>query len=596
MRASCFIKPFYVANPAAVPKRPPLQKLYCNTCFDWSDWRDCLYSQFAVILAIASQLVALAGSKDEVPLMDWLDTLEPIVHHKDKRSPLYMRLTERVRNSIISGELAPNEKLPADRELAKVLNVDRSTIARAYDQLEAEGLVYSHVGRGTFVSQVAAPTVAASKQSIRYDELPVKGTAQFGPSRLVWTDKFSRSSDYVSNLVNRQRQSTPPAECISFSAGSPSDEFFPQTEFREIVESLLDSASAHEMLGYSQPEGHPALLREVQSYLSRQGIKADLSEILILSGSQQGIDLVARTLLDPDDVVLIEDPSYFWALCNFSATGARTVPVSMDDEGLRLDSFENVASRVDAKLLYTIPTFQNPTGATLPESRRRKLLDLAARFQVPILEDNFVGDLSYTDTPIAPLKSMDEHGCVIYQGTFSKALCPGLRLGWLVAPRAVMSRLQLAKRTCDLSTNSMAQIILAEYLRRGYYEQHLREVRAEYASRLDTMCGAIDKHASSYLSYTRPAGGMFLWCKLPPGYSSRELLSFAEREGVTYSPGDVYYVAGGHPETLRLTFIQQTSAQIEEGIQRLSKALKQYGSSRKRVQGEGFRVAESTFI
>lgn len=527
--------------------------------------------------------------------MDWLDTFEQITRHKDRRSPLYMRLTERVRKSIVTGELVPNEKLPADRELAKLLNVDRSTIARAYNQLEKEGLVYSHVGRGTFVSQVAGVAPKGSLlEGVRYDELPVKG--QLGPSRLVWSDKFSRSSDYVSNLVNRQRQSTPPAQCISFSAGSPSDEFFPQSDFREIVQSLLDSASAHEMLGYSQPEGHPALLREVQSYLSRQGIKADLSEILILSGSQQGIDLVARTLLDTDDVVLIEDPSYFWALCNFSATGARTVPVSMDEYGLRLDSFENVASRVDAKLLYTIPTFQNPTGATLPESRRRKLLELAARFQVPILEDNFVGDLTYTAEPILPLKSIDEHGCVIYQGTFSKALCPGLRLGWLVAPRAVMPRLQLAKRTCDLSTNSMAQIILAEYLRRGYYEQHLTEVRAEYIKRLDTMCGAIDKYAASYISYSRPAGGMFLWCKLPPGYSSRELLSFAEREGVTYSPGDVYYVAGGHPETLRLTFIQQTSDQIVEGIQRLAKALKLYGSSRKRVQGEGFRVAESTYI
>jgi 2-aminoadipate transaminase len=544
-------------------------------------------------------LVALAGLKDEVRLMDWLDTLEPIVRHKDRRSPLYMRLTERVRDSIIAGELSSNEKLPPDRELAKILNVDRSTVARAYNQLEAEGLVYSHVGRGTFVSQLGGDAAAAASGrsgALRYDELPVKGRADFAPSDLVWTDKFSRSSDYVANIVNRQRQSSPPSECISFSAGSPSDEFFPQNEFRQIVQDLLENASAHEMFGYSQPEGHPSLLREVQAYLARQGIKADLSEILILSGSQQGIDLVARTLLNPEDVVLIEDPSYFWALCNFTATGARCVPVAMDDDGIRLDVFENIASRVDAKLLYTIPTFQNPTGATMSEYRRRKLLELAARFQVPILEDNFVGDLNYTDSPQLPLKSMDEHNCVIYQGTFSKALCPGLRLGWLVAPAPIMERLRLAKRTCDLSTNSMAQIILAEYLARGYYEEHLKAVQKEYKHRLDTICGAIDKYASSWLSYSRPEGGMFLWCKLPPGYSSRELLSVAEREGVTYSPGDVFYVSGGRSETLRLTFIQQTPELITEGIQRLAKALRLYGSSRKRVQGEGFRVSESTFI
>jgi 2-aminoadipate transaminase len=528
--------------------------------------------------------------------MDWLDTLEPIVRHKDRRSPLYMRLTERVRDGIMAGELTPNEKLPPDRELAKLLNVDRSTVARAYNRLEADGLVYSHVGRGTFVSQVSGESAGTRTTSLRYDELPVKGRADFAPSDLVWTDKFSRSSDYVANIVNRQRQASPPAECISFAAGSPSDEFFPQNEFRQIVEDLLENASSHEMFGYSQPEGHPALLREVQAYLSRQGIKADLSEILILSGSQQGIDLVARTLLNPEDVILIEDPSYFWALCNFTATGARCVPVTVDEEGIRLDLFENIASRVDAKLLYTIPTFQNPTGATMPESRRRKLLELAARFQVPILEDNFVGDLNYTDTPQLPLKSMDEHNCVIYQGTFSKALCPGLRLGWLVAPAPIMERLRLAKRTCDLSTNSMAQIILAEYLARGYYEEHLKAVQKEYKHRLDTICGAIDKYASTWLSYSRPEGGMFLWCKLPPGYSSRELLSVAEREGVTYSPGDVFYVSGGRSETLRLTFIQQTPEKIVDGIQRLSKALRIYGSSRKRVSGDGFRVSESTFI
>jgi 2-aminoadipate transaminase len=294
--------------------------------------------------------------------------------------------------------------------------------------------------------------------------------------------------------------------------------------------------------------------------------------------------------------VLLEDPSYFWALCNFSATGARTLPVAVDEEGLRLDEFESIASRVDVKLLYTIPNFQNPTGVTMSQPRRRKLLEIAARYQVPVLEDNFVGDLNYTDSPKPPLKSLDEYGCVIYQGTFSKALCPGLRLGWLVAPAPIMARLRLAKRTCDLSTNSMGQIILAEYLARGYYDIHLASVQKEYTHRLDTICDAIDQYASNYLSYTRPEGGMFLWCKLPPGYSARELLSFAEREGVTYSPGDVFFVSGGRSESLRLTFIQQTRELIVEGIQRLAKAMRLYGSSRKRVQAEGSRVTEPTFI
>jgi DNA-binding transcriptional MocR family regulator len=526
--------------------------------------------------------------------MDWLDTLAPVVRHKDRRSPLYLRITERIRFSIESAELSEGDRLPPDRELAKLLNVDRSTVARAYDQLASEGFVTSHVGRGTFVANAFASRIPqAAVEGIAI----TKSTSSQSHTDMVWGDKFSRASQSVSSIVNRQIISSSQAEdCISFAAGSPTEEFFPQNEFRDIVHELLASASAHEMFGYSQPEGHPALRRQVQLHLERQGISAHDDEILILSGSQQGIDLVARTLLNPDDVVLMEDPSYFWALCNFTGIGARCLPVSVDDDGLRLDVLESVASRVDAKLLYTMPSFQNPTGTTMPEARRKKLLEIASRFQLPILEDNFVGDLDYSGTPAPPLKSLDKHASVIYQGTFSKALCPGLRLGWLVAPAPVMSRLRLAKRTCDLSTNSMAQVILAEYLNRGLYEQHLAMVQSEYKLRRDTMCSAIDEHAAQWISYERPSGGMFLWAKLPPGYSARELLSYAEREGVTYSPGDVFYISGGRSESIRLTFIQQTPELIGEGIRRLAKALKTYGSNRKRVRGEGFQVAESTFI
>jgi len=520
--------------------------------------------------------------------MDWLDELEPIIRHKDRRSPLYLRITERIRACIEAGRLTDNEKLLPDRELAKLLNLDRSTIARAYDQLSVEGLVYSHVGRGTFVQKSSQPRARYDKHTPANDE-PI--------GEMVWGDKYSRASQSVASIVNRQVPSSAQNEdCISFAAGSPTEEFFPQNEFRQIVEELLSSASAQEMFGYSEPEGQPELRKQVQTYLRKQGIEAKSDEILILSGSQQGIDLVARTLLNPDDVVLMEDPSYFWALCNFTATGARCLPISMDDEGLRLDLLESIASRVDAKLLYTMPSFQNPTGITMSESRRKKVLELAAKFQIPILEDNFVGDLDYSGFPRRSLKSLDENGCVIYQGTLSKALCPGLRLGWLVAPAPVMSRLRLAKRTCDLSTNSMGQVILAEYLNKGLYESHLSMVQEEYGRRLDTICSAIDGLAAQWISYRRPDGGMFLWATLPPGYSARELLSYAEREGVTYSPGDVFHISSGRSECLRLTFIQQTPELIQEGIRRLAKALKAYGNNRKRTRGEGFRVTESTFI
>jgi 2-aminoadipate transaminase len=519
--------------------------------------------------------------------MNWLEMLQPVTRNKDRRSPMYLRITDCIRQSIDTGALEDEQRLPPDRQLAKLLKVDRSTISRAYDQLEADGLVYSHVGRGTFVRRrtVAAPAPRPARQQ-QYDGI-------------VWADKFSRASQSVEAIVQRQPAINPDAKTISFAAGSPTEEFFPAKDFEQIVQKLLASPAAPEMFGYSQPEGHPALREQVRHYLKQQGINCSDDEILIVSGSQQGIDLVARTLINPDDVVLTEDPTYFWAICTFAANGGRCLPVPTGSEGVRLDHFDSIASRVGAKLFYTMPSFQNPTGSTLSLDRRQRLLELAKQHQVPILEDNFVGDLSYTNSPQPSLRSLEEGGnSVIYQGTFSKALCPGLRLGWLVAAPDVMARLRLVKRTCDLSTNSMSQLILAEYLQRGLYDEHLDMVRQAYRKRLDTMCESLQRLTSSWLTWERPDGGMFIWAKLPPGYSARELLSFAHREGVLYSPGDVYYLSGGNSEYMRLNFIQQTPEQISEGVQRLSRALQAYSNSRMRAvkPGDAYVVAESTFI
>lgn len=517
--------------------------------------------------------------------MNWLDLLEPIAKRKDKRSPMYLRITECIRQSIESGVLGDEEKLPPNRELAKLLRVDRSTIARAYEQLESDGLIYSHVGRGTYVRRAAAP-ISERKPSQALDEI-------------VWEHKFARTSQAVFSLVQRQPLINSSEKTISLAAGSPTEEFFPARDFQKIVETLLASPFAPEMFGYSQPQGHPALVEEVRAYLGRQGIEASEDELLIVSGSQQAIDLVARTLVDPDDVVLVEDPTYFWAIATFAVNGAKCVPVSTGSAGVKLDAFDNAAGRISAKLFYCMPSYQNPTGSTLSVDHRKRLLTIARQHQVPILEDNYVGDLFYTPQRPPSLRALDgTAGGVIYQGTFSKALCPGLRLGWLVASPHVMSRLRLVKRACDLSSNTMSQLILAEYLKRGLYEEHLETVRSAYGKRLDAMCSAIETHLSDWVTFERPQGGMFIFAKLPPGYSSRELLPFAQREGVNYSPGDVYYISDAGGEFMRLNFIQQTPELLAEGVKRLAKALTAYSSSRKkndRARGSK-AVAEATFI
>ncbi|MBS1957476.1 MAG: PLP-dependent aminotransferase family protein [Cyanobacteria bacterium SZAS-4] len=529
--------------------------------------------------------------------MNWLDLLANVEHGLERNEPMYARITAGIRKAILSGQLADNSRLPTNRELANLLKIDRSTVSRAYLELSQSGFIDSHVGRGTFVRPLAQRSAPRPTES---------NIEALSDSALNWSDKFSESSRTSLDLISRQPAGTNQHDMISFAGGIPTEEFYPNDQFQRIVSQLLKSEHAAEMFGYSAADGSPYLRAQVKSHLQSHGIECGDDELLIVSGSQQGIDLVTNVLVDPGDLVVLEDPSYFWAICNFRARQARCLPVSMDDDGIRLDLLESYLSRQKAKLLYVMPSFQNPTGATMSLPRRMALLELAKKYQVPILEDNFVGDLVYRDTPLPPLRSLPGgKDVVIHQGTFSKALCPGLRLGWLVAPPEVTARLLLAKRTSDLSTNSIAQIILAKYLEEGLYSKHLEHVRLCYRNRRDAMLTALSRHLSgrfseftdgdstkfgdrtrfdsdvksgdgTKLTWSNPDGGLFIWAKLPKGLSAREFLTFAEMQGVSFSPGDMFFLNGGHSEYFRLCFIQTEESIIEEGIQRLARAMRSY--------------------
>ncbi|MFN8654727.1 MAG: PLP-dependent aminotransferase family protein [Candidatus Obscuribacterales bacterium] len=531
--------------------------------------------------------------------MNWQELIGVLKAEKPRGVPMYAELARILKESIETGKLTAGEKLPTDRSLASSLQVDRSTVSRAYDELQALGLISSHVGRGTFVTAAPinlnpddSPSEARRSRRPSASPLPASSTRS-----VLWHEKFSRFSQASANILNRQPVPyAAPESMISFSGGTPTREFIPHEDFQNMVGDLVRKTDASDMFEYSPPDGHPLLREQVRAYLKRNGIEAAEDELLILSGSQQGIDLVGRTFVDANDAVALEDPTYFWALCNFSSLGARCLPVSVDENGLRLDVLESVISRQRVKLAYVMPSFQNPTGASMPIENRRQLLELAGIYNVPILEDNFVGDLSYDGAPFPTLKALDEQGVVIHQGTFSKALCPGLRLGWLVAPREVISRLLLAKRTIDLSTNSMAQVIVARYLNNGLYEKHLDIVRRAYRSRRDTMDQALRASMPNDVTWTKPQGGMFIWAKLPSGASAREMLALAESEGVTYSPGDMFFFAADRPEYFRLTFIQQNEQQIEQGIARLSRAVKKYLATRSSVASRAASQAHRTLI
>lgn len=502
---------------------------------------------------------------------NWLDLLGDI--NKDKgNAPLYSVIFDRIRQAINSGILPAHSKLPTNRELAVLLNIDRSTASRAYAELSSQGYIESFVGRGTFVKAGRPARL----------ETNIENTAP-----IVWAERFSKASQAAHEMLrleyaNYGRQS----EAISFAGGVPTEESYPHRDFERILQRILDSGRSHELFHYSPGEGMPILRQEVLNHLHSQDIDVSDDKLLILCGSQQGLDVVSSVLLDPGDLVVVEDPTYLWATCNFKSRQARCLPVPLDDEGIRLDMLESVLTRHRPKFIYVIPNFQNPTGITMSLERRKQLLQLAIKYQVPLLEDNFVGDLRYDGQPIPSLRALPgSENIVIHLGTFSKALCPALRLGWLVAPPETMARMVIAKRASNLSTNSISQLILAEFLKEGLYEQHLVTVRNMYRNRRDAMLKALQKELGfisdkngqrADITWSRPDGGMFVWLKLPDGLSSRELLSYAQQEGVVYAPGDLCFLTTEHTEYIRLCFIQLDEATIAKGVKQLARAIKSY--------------------
>lgn len=502
--------------------------------------------------------------------MNWLDILSELGKGaKDRSVPMYEQIMRRIDDAIASGQLPNGTRMPTNRELATMLNVDRSTVARAYLELQLAGLIESHVGRGTFVKG-GGRTLPPANINYQSNSMPV-----------AWSEKFARSKDASYSLFSRLPMQPLPKDVIAFTNSIPNQELYPWQEFQKILSGFNTQESLGELFAFSAPDGYPPLIAEVQKLLKKQGIEVGSDEILIVNGSKQGIDIVTSTLVDPSDVIIAEEPTYHLALCDFKASQARCIPLPIDDSGLRVDMLDSMLANQRAKLLYVTPSFQNPTGTTISLEKRRQLLQLSERYQLPVLEDNVVGDLYYGQPGPPPLRALSgPDSLVIHQGTISKTLFPGFRIGWLLAPRELMGRLRVTKRMRDVTTNTMSQVLLAEYLKRGFYDKHLEDVRKLYGRRKDAMLAALDKHLHGEVSWTRPDGGMSLWLRLPSGCSARDLLAYAEREGTAFTSGDVFFLSGDRQEYMRLSFVQIEEKKIEEGIARLAKAIRLYLKAR----------------
>ncbi len=367
---------------------------------------------------------------------------------------------------------------------------------------------------------------------------------------------------------------------VSFAGGLPSPKTFPVAEFEAACAKVLrDDPQA--ALQYAASEGFGPLREMVAAMLPWP---VDPARILITTGSQQGLDLVAKVLVDAGSKVLVESPTYLGAVMAFMPMEPEIVSVASDDQGVDIADLQAKAS--GARFLYALPNFQNPSGRTMSEQRRAALSQAAASLGLPIVEDNPYGDLWFDEAPPPPLTARNPDSC-IYLGSFSKVLAPGLRLGFIVAPQAVYPKLLQAKQAADLHSPGFNQRLIAEVMKNGFLERHVPTIRALYKSQRDAMLEALAREMpvgdpDSTLTWNKPAGGMFLWARLPSGMSAVDLLPYAIEQGVAFVPGAPFYAADGDPRTLRLSYVTPSVAEIERGVAALARAFTIYSKSLKR--------------
>lgn len=482
-----------------------------------------------------------------------------ILIDKDNQIPIYLQIKNQIGNMIISGELAEGFQLPPERKLAEMLGVNRSTVMNAYRELKADGYIDSHIGKGTVVA--------------RYKSTDSIGSGY--PGSIQWQQLFCEKALRIKEpLVRDIMELASTEEVISFAAGTSAADLFPVEELQNLLDGVIKKYGCLP-LSFAPTEGCYPLRESICRILNRRHIRAVEEEVLVLSGSQQGLDIAARAFIDHGDVVVVEEPSFFCALQSFSSAGARLIGVPIDKDGMRVDLLEPILERYKPKLIYTMPTFQNPSGAVMSIERRHRLLELAYRHGVPILEDDPYSDIRFEGETIPSLKALDQYGYVMYLSTFSKILFPGLRVGWLTAPKRVINMFTMIKQMEDLHTNSLSQYLIDEFLRNGFLEEHLKKVCKENARRRDIIQRELKENAVPEMEWNEPKGGSFIWCRLPKNISTAKFLSKASEHKVAFVPGDAFFTVGQQDKYMRLAFSHLSEKEIKLGVRKLMTALRE---------------------
>jgi DNA-binding transcriptional MocR family regulator len=472
---------------------------------------------------------------------------------RDGEEPIYRQLIRYIKTEVDSGTLASGTRLPASRDLAQQLNISRISVVNAYAELRSEGYLSAHAGRGTFVSKDVTNSAPKEEghQHENYRQSPVGSP--------------DRSLREMMRLARRPG-------VIGFGPSAPPAEMLPVQYLRDAINTVLERDGAR-ALGYEETEGYPPLRSAVRDYVSALGIQCSANEILITGGTQQALDLVIQALVSEGETIVTEDPTYIGVIDIAQMRRVQLHGIPMDDDGIRLDMLENYIIDHQPKLIYVMPTFQNPTGKVMALHRRRQLINLAADYNIPILEDGVYHEFRFEGDALPPLRALDENGIVIHASGFTKMLLPGIRIGYIIAPVAYYTRFVRVKQAADISTPGLNQRAIHVMLQRGVMSQQLEINNHEFKKRRDVALAAARRHFPQGTRWQVPSGGLNLWVTLPRnGPTAPELYITAIQKGVGYAIGSVYYTRNPDNYTMRINFSAHRPSEIEEGFRRLGEA------------------------
>ncbi len=444
---------------------------------------------------------------------------------KDKEVYLYQQLAEQIIRLIEKKVIKGEEKLPSIKKLSKLLAVNIATVVRAYEVLEDKEYIIKKPGSGSFVK--------------------------------------SREE-----------------KILNFASGTPSYDFFPIEDFKKIINLVMDKDGA-KAFEYTQGQGDPELRLELREYIRKYNIQSHQDQIHVISGAQQGIDLIVKALLTEKDTVIIENPSYTGAIGAFKSRGVKLEGVDLKNDGMDLEKLEQAVKKSKPKVLYLMPNFQNPTGTSYSSYQKNKLLALAKTYDFYILEDDYLSDLSFYSQDSRTLKSMDKENKVIYLKSFSKIFMPGLRLGFLVVPEELQAALREAKLISDISTSGLLQRALKEYMGRGLWEKHIEALKNLYLKRFDFAMKEIRKQMPKTVKYSFPKGGLNFWFELPDGIKEQEFIQQLKTVNIIVAPGHLFFHQKTDKAYFRMSIANVEEPEIRQGLEKIAELVRRETGGKK---------------